>query len=108
MQALANHLDFQLSLGSLSVVLAITWSQLQPIPLCKIIKHALASRIRLQKLPNKTAAPVDEFAKNCIAPGVTITSNDGNEFTNLRNLGYDHQAVPMRGDRVKMDSYLPI
>lgn len=74
----------------------------------KIIKRALAGRIRLQKISNKTAAAVDRFANDCIAPGAIITSDDGNEFTNLLNLGYKHRPVPMRGDRVKMDSYLPM
>jgi len=74
----------------------------------KIIKRALAGRIRLQKLPNKRASSVDKFAGDCIAPGATIVSDDGNEFTNLLDLGYDHRPVPMRGDRTKMDSYLPM
>jgi len=74
----------------------------------KIIKRALAGRIRLQKLPNKTASAVDKFARDCIASGAIIASDDGNEFTNLLDLGYDHQPIPMRGDRIKMDSYLPM
>ena len=73
----------------------------------KIIKRALAGRIRIQKLPNKTAA-VDQFVSDSIAPGATITSDDGNEFTNLISLGYKQRPVPMRGDRDKMDSYLPM
>ena len=72
----------------------------------KIIKRALAGRIRIQQLPNKTAAAVDQFVSDSIAPGATITSDDGNEFTNLISLGYKHRPVPMRGDRDKMDSYL--
>lgn len=74
----------------------------------KIIERGLAGRIRLQKLPNKMAASVDKFAQNCIAPGTTIVSDDGSEFTNLCALGYDHRPVPMRGDRAKMDSCLPM
>lgn len=74
----------------------------------KVIKRALAGRIRLQKLLNKTAAAVDQFANDCIASGATITTDDGKEFTNLLNLGYEHRPVPMQGDRVKMDSYLPM
>lgn len=74
----------------------------------KIIKRALAGRIRIQQLPNKTAAAVDQFVSDSIAPGATITSDDGNEFTNLISLGYKHRPVPMRGDRDKMDSYLPM
>jgi len=71
-------------------------------------ERALAGRIRLRKLPNKSAPPVDKFVKNCIAPGAVITSDDGPEFTNLRGLGYAHHPIPMRGDRTKMDLWLPM
>lgn len=74
----------------------------------KILKHALAGRIRLQTLPDRTAFSVLQFAKNCIAPGATIMSDDGNEFTKLLAAGYDHQPIAMRGNRIKMDSHLPM
>lgn len=74
----------------------------------KLIKRTFAGRARLQALPNKTAAVTNEFVKNCIAPGAVIVSDDGKEFANLRALGYNHQAIPMRGDREKMDTYLPM
>lgn len=74
----------------------------------KIIKRGLAGRIRMQKLPNKTAASIDKFAKDCLASGATIISDDGSEFTNLKALGYDHKPVPMLGDRVKMNRTLPM
>ena len=74
----------------------------------KVIKRALAGRIRLQKLPDKTAVSVDQFAKDCLALGAVIISDDGHEFTNLISSGYDHRPVPMRGDRAKMDSTLPM
>jgi len=74
----------------------------------KVMKRALAGRIRLQKLPDQSAASVDKFAKDCMAPGAAIVSDDGTEFTNFLNLGYEHRPVPMRGDRVKMDSTLPM
>lgn len=74
----------------------------------KVIKRALAGRVRLQELPDKSAASVDKFAKTCIAPGAVIVSDGGTEFTNLLVLGYDHRPVPMHGDRAKMDSCLPM
>ncbi len=74
----------------------------------KIIKRALAGRVRLQKILNKSADSVDAFAKECIASGAVIVSDDGTEFANLRSLGYDHRPVPMRGDKGKMDLYLPM
>lgn len=74
----------------------------------KISKRGIAGRIRMQKLSDKTAASVDKFVIDCLALGSTIVSDDGTEFTNLRNLGFDHRPVPMRGDREKMDKYLPM
>lgn len=74
----------------------------------KVSKRALAGRIRLQKLPDKTAVSVDQFVQNCIAPGAAIISDDGTEFTNLIHRGYKHQPVPMRGDKAKMDKTLPM
>ena len=71
-------------------------------------KRALAGRIRLQHLPDKSAAAVDNFAKECIAPGAIIISDGGTEFTNLIDLKFKHQAIAMRGDRAKMDANLPM
>lgn len=74
----------------------------------KIKQRALAGRIRLQKLPNKMADGVNQFAQNCITPGASIVSDDGAEFSGLNKLGFEHQAVAMRGDKIKMDSTLPM
>lgn len=74
----------------------------------KLIKRTFAGRARLQALSNKTAAVTNDFVKNCIAPGAVIISDDGKEFASLRTLGYNHQAIPMRGDHKKMDTYLPM
>ena len=35
-------------------------------------------------------------------------TDDGAEFSNLKTLGFDHKAVTMRGDKIKMDSTLPM
>lgn len=74
----------------------------------KIKKRGLAGRIRLQKVADKSAASVDKFAKECIAPGAIIVSDDGTEFTNLLSSGYSHRPIPIRHDRAKMDAYLPM
>lgn len=74
----------------------------------KIKKRAQAGRIRLQTLPNKMAVNVNQFAQNCIAPGASIVSDDGAEFSGLNKLGFKHEAVAMRGDKIKMDSTLPM
>lgn len=74
----------------------------------KIKQRALAGRIRLQKLPNKAAVGVNQFVQNCIAPGAFIVTDDGPEFSSLNKLGFKHQAVAMCGDKIKMDSALPM
>ena len=74
----------------------------------KVTQRALAGRIRLQKLPNKTAVVVNQFTQYSIATGASIISDDGAEFSNLKTLGFDHKAVAMRGDKIKMDSTLPM
>ena len=74
----------------------------------KIKQRAQAGRIRLQTLPNKMAINVNQFAQNCITPGASIVSDDGAEFSGLGKLGFKHEAVAMRGDKIKMDSTLPM
>jgi hypothetical protein len=74
----------------------------------KIKQRAQAGRIRLQTLPNKMATNVNQFAQNCITPGASIVSDDGAEFSSLNKLGFKHEAMAMRGDKIKMDSTLPM
>ena len=54
------------------------------------------------------AVNVNQFAKNCISPGASIVSDDGAEFSGLSKLGFKHDAVAIRGDKMKMDSTLPM
>ncbi len=74
----------------------------------KIVQRALAGRLQLRKLPSKSAASVDKFTQDCIAPGAVITTGDGSEYTNLGSLGYAHQPVPVHHDRSKMHAWLPL
>lgn len=37
-----------------------------------------------------------------------IRSDDGGEFETLSSCGYQHQPLPMRGDRTRMDAWLPL
>lgn len=74
----------------------------------KVIKRALAGRIRLRQIPNKSAAAVEKFAKECIAPSAVIRTDDGGEFEGLVACGYGHQPLPMLGNRARMDAWLPL
>ena len=74
----------------------------------KIVQRALAGRVRLKVLEDKSARPINNFVQDNIAPGATITSDDGTEFKFLKPLGFNHRPVAMRGDRDKMDKYLPM
>lgn len=74
----------------------------------KVTKRALAGRMRLRQIPNKSAAAVEKFAKECMAPGATIRTDDGGEFEGLAACGYSHQPLPMLGHRARMDAWLPL
>lgn len=74
----------------------------------KLVKRAVAGRVRLRLLPNRSAAAVDRFASDCIAPGACVATDDGGMFQNLRQGGFRHQPLPMRGSRSRMDAWLPM
>lgn len=74
----------------------------------KLVKRALAGRVRLRKLPDKSAAQVNRFAKDCIAPGAHIATDDGGEFEGLPGGGFHHHPLPMLGNRARMDAWLPL
>lgn len=60
----------------------------------ELVNHAVAGRVRLRLLPNKTATAIDRFASDCIAPGACVATDDGGEFQNLRQGGFRHQPLP--------------
>lgn len=74
----------------------------------RVVKRALAGRVRMRKLLDKSAASVDRFAEDCLAPGACIFTDDGGEFENLRANGYDHRPLPMLHIRSRMDAWLPL
>lgn len=74
----------------------------------KVVARGLAGRVRLRKIADKSAATVDKFAKDWLAPGSVLRTDDGGEFANLVELGYRHQAVATRHDRATMDTWLPM
>jgi hypothetical protein len=74
----------------------------------KIVERALAGRVRLRQVQNKSGAVVEKFAKDCIAPGAVIATDDGGEFESLASCGYRHQPLPMLGNRSRMDAWLPM
>lgn len=74
----------------------------------KIVERALAGRMRLRRLPNKSPTGVNKFVRECIHPGAVITTDDGKEFRDLRSLGYAHRPVVMHHERAKMDAWLPM
>jgi hypothetical protein len=74
----------------------------------RVKKRALAGRVRMRKLSDKSAASVERFAKDCIAPGACILTDDGGEFENLRAKGYDHRPLPMLHIKSRMDAWRPM
>lgn len=74
----------------------------------KIVKRAMAGRLRVRMLPDKSAAQVNRFAQDCIAAGAHIATDDGGEFEGLPGCGYHHQPLAMLGNRARMDAWLPL
>lgn len=74
----------------------------------KLAERALAGRIQLRHVPNTTASFVETFAKECIAPGAVIRTDDGGEFEALRTCGYQHQPLAIRGHDSRIDAWLPL
>lgn len=65
-------------------------------------------RIRLRKLPNKSATSVNTFAKDWIAPGAVILSDKGSEYADLESLGYKHEPLALRGDPAAAEAWIPL
>lgn len=74
----------------------------------KIVGRGLAGRMRLRKLADKSATSVDRFAKDWLAPGAILCTDDGAEFASLAGLGYAHHAVATRHNPATMDVWLPM
>lgn len=74
----------------------------------KILKRGLAGRIRLCRVPDKTAATIDRFARSWLAPGAIVRTDGGSEFANMVDYGYKHQPAVTRHDPAMMDAWLPM
>jgi len=90
------------------VAFEVRQTEVRDVQTGKVVKRTVAGRVRLRKLQNKSAAHVDCFAKDCLAPGACIRTDDGGEFENLPAAGYNHQPLAMLGIRNRMDSWLPM
>ena len=74
----------------------------------KVVERALAGRLRLQQLPNKSASVIEAFATQYLAPGAVILTDGGGEFEGLVTRGFGHQPLAMLKRRTRMDSWLPM
>jgi hypothetical protein len=67
-----------------------------------------AGRMRLQVVPDRTAASLTGFVVANVAPGAFITTDDWSGYDGLSKLGYSHRAVAERGDPKVAEEWLPL
>lgn len=54
-------------------------------------------RIRLQRIPDDSAASVIPFIQNCVEPDSVLHTDGSAAYRTLKELGYDHQRTVMLG-----------
>jgi hypothetical protein len=67
-----------------------------------------AGRIRLRKVPNRSAATIDKFVQDWIEPGTAILTDGDSSFNNLAGLGYVHLPMVTGKDKEKIEGWVPL
>jgi transposase-like protein len=67
-----------------------------------------AGRLRLAVVADRSADSLCGFVESAVAPDSIVITDDWSGYVNLGKLGYDHVAVPERGDPNVAEEYLPI
>ena len=84
----------------------------------KLVKQALVAiaaeedgagigRIRLQRVPDASAASLEAFILEAVEPGSVIRTDGWPSYSKLHDLGYRHEASVTGGDPSKTDKYFP-
>lgn len=68
----------------------------------------IAGRLRLQVIPNRKQETLELFAQNNIQLGTEVRTDGWTGYDNLQKLGFQHKALPVRGDHAKTDQHLPM
>ena len=77
----------------------------QGIPLKKLI---YAGRLRLQVVPDRSAASLTSFIKDNVAVGASIRSDGWDAYNNLSIMGYDHRPLVLDSDPAKAEAHQPM
>lgn len=67
-----------------------------------------AGRLRLSVVPDRSAKSLVGFARESIAPGANIITDDWAGYDTLQDYGLNHQAVAERGDHSIAEEALPL
>jgi hypothetical protein len=67
-----------------------------------------AGRLRLQVIPDRSAASLEGFATENLTRGSTVRTDDWKGYGRLRDLGYWHEPVAMEADPERIESHLPM
>ena len=67
-----------------------------------------AGRLRLSVVPDRTAKSLVGFAREAIAPGTDITTDDWQGYDTLPKYGFQHRAIAERGDPSVAEEWLPL
>jgi len=64
-------------------------------------RKVYAGRLRLQAVPDRSAATLVSFVRGNIAMGATIMTDGAPSYRELADLGFDHQPLVLAGDPEK-------
>lgn len=67
-----------------------------------------AGRLRLSVAENRTRKSLGGFVEASVAPGAMVVTDDWSAYDKLSERGYQHLAVPERGDGQVAEEYLPL
>jgi len=59
-------------------------------------------------VPDRTAKSLVGFAREAIAPGTDITTDDWQGYDTLPKYGFQHRAIAERGDPSVAEEWLPL
>jgi hypothetical protein len=93
------------------VVGAVEACRKAPVPAGKAAPRRggrYAGRLRLSVAENRTRKALGGFVEASVAPGAMIVTDDWSAYDKLSERGYQHLAVPERGDGQVAEEYLPL
>ncbi len=68
----------------------------------------IAGRLRLQIIPNRKQKTLEPMVLANVRKKAEVRTDGWTGYDNLHKLGYQHTAVPVRGDQAKTDQHLPM